>query len=129
MIEAGCKTVIGSRLEHSGMFWTAEAPLHNWPLRRRPMSATCAMAGVTSRGDHISERDLERFHLGMMKDEAELARLEEHLLTCSRSIDIAEASAQYVDAMRAAIGPRCAIWYIKIRQEMITAVPPVQHCS
>ena len=29
---------------------------------------------------HISDCDLERYHLGMVKDEAELAPLEEHLL-------------------------------------------------
>jgi len=30
--------------------------------------------------DHISDHDLERYHLGMVKDEAELAALEEHYL-------------------------------------------------
>lgn len=31
---------------------------------------------------HISEEDLERYHLGMVKHEVELAPLEEHLLAC-----------------------------------------------
>jgi hypothetical protein len=53
--------------------------------------------------NHISEHDLERFHLGMVKDEAELDVIEEHLLWCSRCIDAAEKAAQYVDTIRAAI--------------------------
>ena len=32
--------------------------------------------------DHISDDDLERYYLGMVKDEAELAPFEEHLLAC-----------------------------------------------
>jgi hypothetical protein len=34
---------------------------------------------------------------------AELAAIEEHLLTCSQFIDAAEEAPQYVDALRAAI--------------------------
>ena len=33
---------------------------------------------------HIDDHDLERYHLGMVKDEDELAALEEHLLMPSR---------------------------------------------
>ena len=51
---------------------------------------------------HISDHDLERYHLGMVTDEAELALLEEHLLWCGCCIDLAEAAAQYVDTVRAA---------------------------
>uniref|UniRef100_Q01TN6 Zinc-finger domain-containing protein n=1 Tax=Solibacter usitatus (strain Ellin6076) TaxID=234267 RepID=Q01TN6_SOLUE len=53
--------------------------------------------------NHISDHDLERLHLGMVKDDAELAMIEEHLLWCPRCIDAAEEAAQYVDTMRAAI--------------------------
>ena len=42
---------------------------------------------------------LERYHLGMVKDEAELAAVEEHLLWCSPCIDRADATAQYVDGL------------------------------
>jgi hypothetical protein len=35
--------------------------------------------------------------LGMMKDEGELAALEEHLLWCGVCVDHADATAQYVD--------------------------------
>ena len=31
---------------------------------------------------HISDHDLERFQLGMVKDEAQLSMIEGHLLTC-----------------------------------------------
>jgi hypothetical protein len=51
---------------------------------------------------HVDDHDLERYHLGMVKDEAELAALEEHLLWCGVCVDRAEATAQYVDAVRAA---------------------------
>ena len=51
---------------------------------------------------HIDDHDLERYHLGMVKDEAELALLEEHLLWCGPCIDRAEAAALYVDTVRAA---------------------------
>jgi hypothetical protein len=51
---------------------------------------------------HIDDHDLERYHLGMVKDEAEVAALEEHLLWCAACVDRAEAAAQYVDAVRAA---------------------------
>ena len=59
--------------------------------------------------NHISDHDLERFHLGMVKDEAELAMIEEHLLICSDCIDAAEQAAQYVDELRAAIIKRSLV--------------------
>jgi hypothetical protein len=31
---------------------------------------------------HISDHDFERYHLGMVTDETELARIEEHYLGC-----------------------------------------------
>ena len=51
---------------------------------------------------HIDDHDLERYHLGIVKDEAELAALEGHLLWCGACVDRAEATARYVDAVRAA---------------------------
>jgi len=53
--------------------------------------------------DHLSDDDLERYHLGKLKDEAELAALEEHLLVCPTCLARAEEAAQYVDAMRAGL--------------------------
>ena len=53
--------------------------------------------------NHIADHDLERYHLGMVEDEADLAPLEEHLLWCSKCVERAEESADYVDALRAAI--------------------------
>ena len=53
--------------------------------------------------NHLSDHDLERLYLGLVKDEAELAIIEGHLLVCSDCIDAAEEAAQYVDDLRAAI--------------------------
>jgi hypothetical protein len=40
--------------------------------------------------EHISNDDLERYLLGMVKDEAKLAQLEEHLLVCAACIERAD---------------------------------------
>jgi hypothetical protein len=53
--------------------------------------------------EHISDDDLERYYLGTIKDETELASLEEHLLICPECVDRADEAQDYVDAMRAAI--------------------------
>lgn len=53
--------------------------------------------------EHICDHDLERYHLGMAVDEAELAPLEEHLLCCPKCVERAEESADYVDSLRAGI--------------------------
>jgi len=50
--------------------------------------------------EHISDHDLERYYLGMVIDEAELAPLEEHLLWCTWCVELAEQTQDYVDAMR-----------------------------
>jgi hypothetical protein len=46
---------------------------------------------------HILDHDLERYYLGMVKDEAELAELEEHLLACPDCLARAEISDDYVN--------------------------------
>lgn len=51
---------------------------------------------------HLSDHDLERYHLGMVQ-EPELTGLEDHLIGCPRCALRAEESASYVDAMRSAI--------------------------
>jgi hypothetical protein len=53
--------------------------------------------------DHISDHDLERYHLGMVTDEPKLAAIEEHYLGCPECAKRAEESAGYVDAIRAGI--------------------------
>ena len=53
-------------------------------------------------GTHISDLDLERYHLGMAT-EAEVDSLEEHIIGCPECAEWAEEAADYVDAMRAAI--------------------------
>jgi anti-sigma factor RsiW len=52
---------------------------------------------------HLSDQDLERYHLGMVADELELAAIEEHYSACPECAKRAEQHAAYVDAMRAAI--------------------------
>jgi hypothetical protein len=51
---------------------------------------------------HISDDDLERYYLGMITQEAELAPLEEHILGCPLCAERAEEAQDYVDAMRVA---------------------------
>jgi hypothetical protein len=59
---------------------------------------------MTSRSEvHITDHDLERYHLGLVHDELELATLEEHLLCCGVCVDRAGYSDRYVDAMRRAL--------------------------
>jgi hypothetical protein len=92
----------------------AEAHRHKYGVRKlvagkfrnlcaRRERVTRVLAEVYGRlaGD-IDDHDLERYHLGMVKHEAELAALEEHLLRCSPCIDRIETTARYVDAFRAA---------------------------
>ena len=52
-------------------------------------------------GAHITDHDLERYHLRMV-EEPELTVLEEHLLGCEACAERAEQSAVWVDAIRAA---------------------------
>lgn len=53
--------------------------------------------------NHITDHDLERYYLGMVKDEAELALLEEHLLACAECAQRAAESDARVDLIRQAI--------------------------
>ena len=55
----------------------------------------------STRGHVLWDR-LERYHLGIITDEPELARIEEHILSCPQCAERAEEAADYVDAMRAA---------------------------
>src|SRR5438105_265479 len=49
---------------------------------------------------HISDHDLERYHLGMVTGEVELAPLEEHLMFCKICVDRAKEVAEWVSAVR-----------------------------
>ena len=51
---------------------------------------------------HISDHDLERYHLGMVAG-AELVALEDHIIGCGDCADRATEAAAYVDAVRAGI--------------------------
>jgi len=52
--------------------------------------------------NHITDHDLERYYLGMVKDETELSALEEHILACGSCAKRADQVQDYVDAMRGA---------------------------
>jgi hypothetical protein len=52
--------------------------------------------------EHISDHDLERYYLGMVTQEEELAPLEEHLLWCQSCVDRAEETQDSVDVTRVA---------------------------
>ncbi len=53
--------------------------------------------------EHISDEDLERYHLGMVRDELERAHIRGHLLLCSECANRAKNTANYVNAMRTAM--------------------------
>lgn len=52
--------------------------------------------------DHLSNHDLERYYLGMVVAQSELAPLEEHILACASCAKRAEEIQDYVDAVRVA---------------------------
>jgi hypothetical protein len=52
---------------------------------------------------HISDHDLERYALGTITDESQLAPLEEHLLICPECLERAQESDVYTDAIRYAL--------------------------
>ena len=56
-------------------------------------------APLLSSMNHLSDHDLERYHLGMIVDEVELAPLEEHILGCPECAERAEQAAEYVDTL------------------------------
>ena len=72
-------------------------------LRAQLSRVNGQIAAIERLEDHISDHDLERYHLGMVTDEAELALLEEHILACNFCAEQAEAAAEFVDTIRAAI--------------------------
>jgi anti-sigma factor RsiW len=51
---------------------------------------------------HISDEELERYCLGTITEEFELAPMEEHILACPDCAVRAERTQAYVDAVRAA---------------------------
>jgi hypothetical protein len=72
-------------------------------LRARRHIVKSQIAEVVELLGHLGDHDLERYHLGMVRDEAELVALEEHLIGCAVCTRRAEGAANYVDAMRRAI--------------------------
>ena len=62
------------------------------------------LTGAKSRWlEHISAEDLERYCLGRIKYEAELAPIEEHLLVYPVCVDRAEQQQDLIDWIRAVL--------------------------
>ena len=53
--------------------------------------------------EHLSDDDLERYYLGMIKTESELTPFEEHLLACGFCAERAEEAQDRVDMIRTGI--------------------------
>ena len=53
--------------------------------------------------EHLSEHDLERYHLGMVTDKREKERIEDHIMFLPSLRFRAEERAEYMDVIRAAI--------------------------
>lgn len=51
-------------------------------------------------GTHVSTRDAERYYLGMVTEDEELAALEEHLLWCHDCLDLVLGTENCVDTIR-----------------------------
>ncbi len=54
-------------------------------------------------GHHIADDDLERYSLGTVTGEVELAQIEEHLLACASCLKRVEAVRTFVYTFRAAL--------------------------
>lgn len=52
---------------------------------------------------HISDDDLERYYLGLITEEEELAPIEEHLLWCEFCLDRMEVKEAFIDRLRIAL--------------------------
>jgi len=58
---------------------------------------------------HISDEALERYVMGAVKDEGQLAAMEEHLLVCAQCIGRADEAQEYVGTMKAAPARRAKV--------------------
>jgi hypothetical protein len=73
--------------------------LHDAPHTSREAAAPHALRQFASCA-RLSAR--ERYYLGIVKDESELAALEEHILACGSCARRADEAQDYADAMRGA---------------------------
>jgi len=66
---------------------------------------TCPARGCAStEAGHPSEDLLERYVIGVVRDESELAPLEEHLLACPSCVARTERMEDYFWSIRSALG-------------------------
>ena len=52
---------------------------------------------------HVSDYNLERYYLGMITADLELAGIEEHLLSCAACVERAEHIELFVDGLRSVL--------------------------
>ena len=76
------------------------------PLISGGMRAGLGVAILVAQALHLRSR-FGALPPGLVKDNAELAALEEHLPWCGARVDRAEATARYVDEVRAAWACYC----------------------
>jgi len=69
----------------------------------RPQTEADAGAAGPIHWPHVCDDDLERYYLGLVTDESELAILEEHLLACAACVERMQETQDYVDAIRAGV--------------------------
>jgi hypothetical protein len=72
-------------------------------MAKKPPAERLGKAPRTKRPAHVSQEDLERYYLGQITQEKEIAALEKHLLACDPCVRRAQEAQDYVDAMRRAI--------------------------
>lgn len=66
---------------------------------------TCPARGYTSNeASHPSEDLLERYVIGVVRNQSELAPLEEHLLACPSCVARTEQMEDYIWSIRSALG-------------------------
>ena len=73
-----------------------------WHTRHEAAAPASRRSGTSPFADsaHPSENDLERYAMGALRDESELASLEEHLLACPACVARTEALEDYVWSIR-----------------------------
>jgi hypothetical protein len=70
----------------------------------RTPAATAVSRYTASNATHPNEDALERYAMGVVRDDSELAAIEEHLLACPACVARAEDWDQYVWSVRSALG-------------------------
>jgi hypothetical protein len=68
-----------------------------------PADVAAKVAQSESEPFHLSVDDMERYHLGKIRESQEVAVIEEHLLWCQNCLDHMEAVEHFIDMVRAGL--------------------------